>query len=324
MISVIVPAYNAAPWLCRCLDSLLAQTYRPLEVVVVNDGSTDHTAEVLKAYAQAHLEVKVIRQRNSGVTSARMRGVAEALGEWIGFVDADDQVEPDMYRRLMDNARSAGADISHCGHQVVFPDQRVTYVYNSGLRRNQDHLEGQLDLLRGDQIDGSLCTKLFRKALFQGIGGWMDPTITNNEDFLMNFYLFSQARSSVYEDFCPYRYLLREGSASYRVLNRHSIFDPIRARQMILDRCEPQLKQEARNALLRNLLFAYAQLTVGSCRERGLYRQQVRQQLRQQREHFSVLSPRNRLLANMICIAPWSFRLAYRLYERLFRREEQH
>ncbi len=324
MISVIVPAYNAGPWLTRCLDSLMSQTYRELEVIVVNDGSTDNTAQVLDAYIKTCPRVTAIRQANSGVTAARLRGVAEARGSWIGFADADDQAEPDLYRRLLENAKTYGADISHCGHQVVFPDGRVAYVHNTGIVKQQDSLEGQRDLLDGGQIDSSLCTKLFRASLFQGLDRWMKSGITNNEDLLMNFFLFSQARSSVYEDICLYRYLLRKGSASYNVLSEHSIFDPIRVRQIILERCRPELRQEARNALLRNLLFAYAQLTVGKSPQGADFRRRVRQLIREQREHFSVLSSRNRLLANMICIAPWSFRLAYRLYSLIFRREEQH
>ncbi len=323
-VSVIVPAYNAAEFLSACLDSLLAQTWEDLEVVVVNDGSTDDTAQKLEAYAQKHPRVRAVNQENRGVTAARLRGVAEAGGDWIGFVDADDVVEPDMYRRLMENARTYGCDISHCGHRIVFPDGRIAYVHNTGVLRRQDTLTGQRDLLDAGQIDASLCTKLFRRTLFQGIGEWMEPGITNNEDFLMNFYLFSRSGGSVYEDVCPYHYLLRRGSASYRTFHEHSLFDPIRVRQLVADRCAPELRRDARNALLRNLLFIYARLAVETGENRKAYRRRVRQLLRENRPYYDVLSPRNRLLANMICYAPWSFRAAYQLYVALFQRQEQH
>ena len=97
-ISVVVPAYNTGLWLNRCLDSLLNQTYENLEVIVVNDGSTDDTKEVLDAYAREHKKVKVIHKENGGVTSARLRGVEAAEGAWIGFMDGDDQVEPKIGR----------------------------------------------------------------------------------------------------------------------------------------------------------------------------------------------------------------------------------
>ena len=101
-------------------------------------------------------------------------------------------------------------------------------------------------------------------------------------------------------------------------------FDPIRVRRKILETCEPEIREDARRALLRNLLFAYAQLSENPQREYDSFRTRVREQLQGEREWFSLLSSRNRVLAWMICRAPWSFRLAYRTYVAVFRREEQH
>ncbi len=323
-ITVIVPAYNTAPWLVRCLDSLLNQTYPDLEVIVVNDGSTDDTGRILDAYAAEHPRVRAIHKENGGVTSARLRGLREATGDWIGFSDADDAAEPEMYQRLMKNALEHGADIAHCGHRVCFPDGRIVKVHGTGCLRVQDNLTGLRDLMDGGQVESSLCTKLFRRKLFEGLEEWMLPQIRNNEDYLMNYYLFARSATSVYEDVCPYHYLLRPGSASYRVLNRNSVFDPIQVRRYILRGCGPELEADARKALLRNCLFAYAQLSVyrgpGACE----YRREVRQLLAGERQWFPLLSRRNRLLANMICHTPWLFTLAYGLYVKVFQREEQH
>ncbi len=323
-ISVVVPAYNTGPWLGRSLDSLLAQTHDNLEILVVNDGSTDNTAQVLDTYAAAHPSIKAIHKENGGVTSARLRGVAEATGDWIGFMDGDDVIDKDMYARLLANAQAHDAQISHCGHQVHFLDGRIAYVHNSGLLRQQDNLTGVRDLLEGRQIESSLCTKLYRRDLFAGLADFMDPAIRINEDYLMNYYLFAQAKQSVYQDFCPYHYLLRQGSASYKVLHRHSIFDPIRVREKILAHCAEDLKTDAKIAQLRCLLFAYAQLAVSPDRSYDGFRREVRQLLKGERAYFSLLSARNRVLANLICFAPWLFTLAYNVYVKLFQKEEQH
>ncbi len=323
-ISVVVPAYNNGQWLPRSLESLVNQTYQDLEIVVVNDGSTDDTARVLNALAEECSRIRVIHQENGGVTAARLRGVAEASGRWIGFLDADDEAEPWMYEKLLENALASGADISHCGHQVVFLDGRVSYVHNSGVRLERDRLAALADLVDGRQVDPSLCTKLFRRELFRGLEEKMDPGIKNNEDYLMNFYLFSGAEKSVYEDVCPYRYLLRSGSASCRKPDAHKVLDPIRVRRTVLEAAPEALQTACRDALIRNCLFAYAQLAVCPEREYDGLRMRVRESLRGQKAHFGVLSRRNRLLAEMICIAPWSFDGAYRLYVRLFQREEQH
>lgn len=323
-ISVIVPAYNTAPWLVRCLDSLLAQSHENMEVVVVNDGSKDNTREILDAYAAEHGEVKVIHKENGGVTSARLRGVQEASGDWIGFVDGDDIIDPDMYAHLLKNAYDAGADIAHCGHRVIFPDGRVEMVHGTGERKVQDRLTALRDLLDGGVIESGLCTKLYRRELFAGLAEKMDLTIKNNEDLLMNYFLFEKAEKAVFEDICPYHYILRQGSASYRQLHEHSIFDPIRVRKIILEACEEEMKQDARIALLRNLLFAYAQLALRMEKEFDGFRSRVRKLLKEQKAYFYLLSMRNKVLANLVCTAPWAFTFAYGMYVKLFQREEQH
>ena len=202
-ISVIVPAYNTAPWLPRCLDSLMNQSYENLEVIAVNDGSTDDTKAVLDAYAAQHPRVRVIHKENGGVTSARLRGVKEASGSWIGFTDGDDEVEPEMFAHLLENAKASGADISHCGHQVLFPDGRVEAVHGSGVLRQQDRLTGLRDLLDGGLIESSLCTKLIRRELFEGLDAWMDPAVKNNEDYLMNYYSSPGRRRRCLRIFAP-------------------------------------------------------------------------------------------------------------------------
>ena len=148
-ISVIIPAYNVAPWLPRCLDSVLAQTYSKLEIIVVDDGSADNTRQVMEDYAARDGRIRPIFKENGGVTSARLAGVAAATGEWVGFADGDDAIDPDMYRHLLENAHTYDADISHCGHRVEFPDGRVAYVHNTGELRQQDNLTGLRDLLDG-------------------------------------------------------------------------------------------------------------------------------------------------------------------------------
>ena len=317
-ISVIVPIHNLAPWLERCVESILAQTHENLEVILVDDGSGDDSLSIAREFARRDCRVKVIHQENAGVTAARLRGVAEATGDWIGFVDGDDEIEPRMYARLLENARTYGADISHCGYQRANPDGIVEYHYNTGRIHCQDHLTGLRELLEERLVEPGLCSKLYKRELFRGLKEKMDLSIRNNEDMLMNFYLFSGAEKAVYEDVCPYHYLFRENSAVRTKINEHRIYDRIRVRQIILDICPPELERDAREALLRVLLYVYALLTV---EEAPRYRQdlvRVRRMLAEQKDHYSVLTRRNRMLAQMIRTAPGLFRAAFRCYVKLF------
>ena len=313
-ISVIVPAYNNARWLPATLDSILAQTYSNLEIVVVDDGSTDDTAAVLRAYAQRDARIHPIRKANGGVTSARLLGVAESTGDWIGFVDGDDLIDPGMYARLMENALANGADISHCGHRMVYPDGKVCYYYNSGVLRQQDRNTGLRDLLEETLVEPGLCNKLYKRQLFDGLEEKMDLAIKNNEDFLMNFYLFSEAQKSVFEDVCPYQYLIRQGSASRRRLNEHLIYDPIRVKEIILDACSEELRDDARKALTGTCLYIYAKLALEPGEEYDVHREKVRAMLLQQKSHLPLLGRRNALLLRLVHGSPWLFRLIYRVY----------
>ena len=111
LISVVIPAYNVAPYIERCVESVLDQTYQNVEIIIVDDGSKDGTGEIIDRIALKEPRVRVIHQPNSGVTEARMTGVEAANGEWIGFVDGDDLVERDMYERLISVWREAGVQV---------------------------------------------------------------------------------------------------------------------------------------------------------------------------------------------------------------------
>lgn len=253
LVSIIIPAYNAAQYVGSTLDSVTAQTYQNLEILVIDDGSTDNTMEMLNIYAKRDSRVRVIHKENGGVTKARLEGVAVATGEWIGFVDSDDAIEPDMYEILVSNALQYGADISHCGYQMVFPS-RVDLYYGTGRLVEQDNLTGLKDLLDGSFIEPGLWNKLFRKTLFHT--DVIDTSIKINEDLLMNFYLFREAGKSVFYDVCKYHYIVRAGSAATSKINENKLLDPIKVTKIMLEetREEPVLTQILRCRYLRQLI----------------------------------------------------------------------
>ncbi len=253
-ISVIIPVYNIAPYLPRCMDSILAQTCSNLEILLVDDGSSDGSGALCDAYAAADPRVRVIHQENGGVTRARLAGLEAATGGWIGFVDGDDHIEPDMYARLLQNALNYQADISHCGYRMVFPD-RVDFYHNTGRLLEQDREAGLRDLLEGSLVEPGLWNKLFRRQLFQGIS--MDSDIRINEDLLLNFYLFRASARSVFEDFCPYHYIVRPGSAANSRNRECHVTDPIRVGRILCRETEGNQK------LHRLALRLYARRLMG-------------------------------------------------------------
>lgn len=145
LISVIIPAYNIENYIERCMESVCRQTYRNLEIIVVDDGSKDQTGTVIDRMAQKDSRIIPIHKMNEGVSAARNTGLDRARGEYIGFVDGDDFIEENMYEFLLKNAQKYQADISHCGYQMVFPD-RIDYYYNTGAIIIQDQRQGVYDL----------------------------------------------------------------------------------------------------------------------------------------------------------------------------------
>lgn len=322
LISVIVPVYNIAQDLPNCLDSILAQTYANLEIVAVDDGSADGSGEILDCYEERFSNIRVIHKENGGVTSARLCGIQAASGAWIGFVDGDDEIEPDMYERLLYNAKKYDAQISHCGYQLCLPDGRVNYFHNTGILAQQDKIIALRELLSGSMFEPGLWNKLFHKTLFHSLlqGDAVDPSIKINEDLLMNFYLFSAAEASVFEDWCPYHYIAREGSVTRSKMNEHKIYDPIRVKDIIRNAVHDDLRNEAERAYIGTCINSYHELIHGGAAGKA-HMQRVRALLQHEKCHFSLLGKKSTLMARMIIHVPALYRLIYSAYCRFLRKD---
>lgn len=121
-ISVIVPVYNVAPYLKKCVDSIINQTFTDIEIILVDDGSTDESGTICDQYAQKDSRVKVIHKPNGGLSDARNSGLEVCSGEYIGFVDSDDWISPDMYETLIHFAVKEDLDVAMCGVLDIWPD----------------------------------------------------------------------------------------------------------------------------------------------------------------------------------------------------------
>ena len=318
-ISVIVPAYNNEKELPRMLDSILAQTHGNIEVIVVNDGSTDGTGEVIDRYAATDNRIKAVHKENGGVTSARLRGVEEVTGDWIGFVDGDDYIEPDMYERLLINALEHGADISHCGYQMVFPS-RVDYYYNTGRLVVQEQENGLRDLIEGRFVEPGVYTKLYRRELFGGLPAKMNTAIKINEDFLMNYWLFKEANKAVFEDVCPYHYILRPGSAATSRLNVYKLRDPLQVSKAIYADAEENIRPYVLARITRQLIGGSV-ISVDEQPELVRpYRKECRRELRRRLPGIlacAVVSRKLKLMALFTAVWPAGYGLVHKMYEKI-------
>ena len=135
LVSVIVPVYKVGKYLDKCVESIVGQTYKNLEIILVDDGSPDNCPAMCDKRAERDSRIKVIHKQNGGVSSARNVGIDAAQGEFIGFVDSDDWLEPDMYDCIVKNALEYNADISRCGYFVDWSDH-TSYVGSTEKKIN--------------------------------------------------------------------------------------------------------------------------------------------------------------------------------------------
>ena len=322
LISIVVPVYNGEQYIKRSIKSILDQTYSNFEVIAVDDGSKDRSLEMLYKMGKADHRLQVICQENRGVTSARITGIKAAKGIWIGFVDVDDEIEPIMYERLLKNAHKFNADISHCGYQMVFPN-RIDYYYNSGRLLEQDKQAGLKDLLNGSFIEPGLWNKLYHRSLFDDLleDGTMDTTIKNTEDLLMNFYLFRNAKTSIYEDICPYHYIVREGSAATARINENKLRDPLRVLKIIQGLInEDTSLNNCVNSRIVGQLIRLATMEDGEQAELiRPYKESARKELMELIPELlrGEYSNRTKALATWASISPSTYALAHRVYSRV-------
>lgn len=255
LLTVIVPVYNVAPWLSRCLDSILAQTYNNIEIIVIDDGSKDDSPRIVDYYAHKYRRIRVIHQENKGLVATRERGIREAKGSFIGFVDGDDEIIPEMYEKLIKNALLFNAQISQCGILCIHQNGHKQLFHGTKERTVFNRLDGLAALLRGEQMEPSLCNKIYRSSLLRD--SCLDPSIVNNEDMLRNAVLFNRAECSVLEDFCGYIYWRHSESMSCNKNSEEIVRNVLRARKAIVDYVPTEVKKIAIENYIQGAVRCY-------------------------------------------------------------------
>lgn len=212
LISVIVPVYNVAAYLSRCVESIRAQSYENLEILLVDDGSNDDSGRICEEYAEKDARIRVIHKENGGLSSARNVGLDVSSGQYIGFVDSDDWIEPEMYTEMLLMMKKQEAHLVCAGRYDVdggtgektvgLCPQRLECV--SG-----EELAGRIFLW--DHCDSSACDKLYHRELFDGI---RYPEGKTCEDVPVTYRLALKARCAVLCDRPFYNYYHRSGSIS--------------------------------------------------------------------------------------------------------------
>lgn len=202
-ISVVVPVYRVEPYLNRCIESILAQTFRDFELILVDDGSPDRCPQMCDEWAQRDNRIQVIHKKNGGLPDARNAGIAAATGAYLAFVDSDDWVEPDFLETLYQGMVGNGADVVQCAYRRVYETRMQTYR-NAPRVMDRAYIETELlpqmakDRLLG--LGNPRWNKCYRTQLVKEVIHLCDTGISMGEDFLMNFAVFGCCQKIVVLD----------------------------------------------------------------------------------------------------------------------------
>lgn len=226
LISIIVPVYNVAEYLPECVNSIINQTYKNLEIILVDDGSTDACPDICDGYAKRDSRIRVIHKKNGGLSDARNAGLDICTGEWIGFVDSDDYIANDMYEKLYGSAVEAQADVSVC-QSIKNKNGKLLY---SNYKRGTEILYSKEDMINRMFCGGvqtiAVCLKLYRKHVFSDL---RFPVGKTNEDAFVILSIIDKTAQMVIIPSALYYYRIRIGSITNVRHWNNNIWDTIYA-----------------------------------------------------------------------------------------------
>lgn len=230
-ISIIIPVYKIEKYLDRCLESVVNQTYTNLEIILIDDGSPDNSPKICDEWAKKDKRIKVIHKKNEGVSIARNKGLEVATGEYIGFVDGDDYIEPNMYKRLYELIKESGADIAQCRSQSFSQNgEKIAYepISSDGIISDKSLI---MKLFITRNITFTIWNKLFSKKILNDIR--FTPNFKMCEDMLFEYFIMKKTNKVVVTNNIYYNYYKeREDSATKITLN---FKDAVRAIDLVRD-----------------------------------------------------------------------------------------
>lgn len=312
-ISVIVPVYNCEAYLPACLDSILQQTFSNLEIIVVDDGSTDGSGAICDIYAQKDARIQVIHQSNQGVSAARNAGLEIATGDYLSFIDSDDELDQKMYEILVDLIETHHADIAHCGYRRFRLDGSTVDISGSGKLYKQTSEEALQCLISGRLFVGGLWNKLYRRTIFADIR--FDCTLKINEDVLANYYAFQKAKKAVFLDLPLYHYFERKNSACNKTAQQRKLLDCTKVTGTIYDDCiDTTLQDVAAERYYIALTGFYRFHVFDSIKNSKSARKQIHTEIRALCDR-NAISKRQRFNYFVLYRFPLIYSILYRIYD---------
>lgn len=228
LISVIIPVYKVEKYLDRCVNSVINQTYKNLEIILVDDDSPDNCPRLCDEWAKKDSRIKVFHIENKGVSNARNIGMENATGDYIGFVDSDDYIEKDMFESLINDMADTSCEISVCGYQI---NDGISEDDKDNIVKSVSQTEALRLIAQGDYKYGVIWNKLYKASLIKDI---KMPPLVCCEDLVFNYYAFKKALHIVESDKKKYHYMQNQDSVTKGNFGIGA-FDAVRSKEIILN-----------------------------------------------------------------------------------------
>ena len=222
-VSVIIPVYNCGKYVAECIESLINQTLKECEFIFVNDGSSDNSKEIIEEYAKSDNRIKLINQKNAGVSVARNIGLKYAVGEYIGFVDGDDYIDFDMYKNLYNVASKNNIDLVISNFEQELDGKKIINKLDieTNLLITELNIINKVlpQFLKHEKLN-TVCNKIFKREIIRKFNISFPNGVALGEDGLFNINYFSNAKSLMYIDYCGYHYREVQGSATRNIVEK--------------------------------------------------------------------------------------------------------
>ena len=214
-VSVIIPVYNTEKYLAACIDSILHQANVSLEIILVDDGSTDSSASICDTYSKKHDNIKAIHIKNSGPATAKNIGIKQAKGNYIALTDSDDKMKPLMLYKMVSAGYEHDADIICCNYKQIDEQGRISHLNSTNKQYILNHEEGLIHFFSKNKIYSQCWTKLYKHQMLTDNHIENEPGLITDEDFIFNIRAFIQAKTTVIVDEPLYEYTHRSSSLAH-------------------------------------------------------------------------------------------------------------
>lgn len=310
LISVIIPCYNVEQYIDRCMESVLNQTYQNLEIILVDDGSTDSTSAICDKYSAIDQRVQVIHKKNGGLSSARNAGMNTATGTYIGFVDSDDWIDWDFYFYLYNLIIQYDVDMAWCGYCLTDGLRENVTVREQIKKVNNSDLMDVFFRTKGGDSNSSVWNRLYKQEIIKGI---TFPDGYVNEDVYFSYFAFTRTSCAVISNLPKYYYYINEQGITRGALRKQDI-SLYYVWDKVIEDTQKHNRQYYENAVLnrnRAVFTLLSKYVIYGIKDENIFTDQwVHEETKELRKAYrdlmrsKTLDTKRKFILSLLCLSP--------------------